>query len=430
MQVFKYFCGDITDDGLMRMLRVIKKNLKPARHPDAASADEDDEDDDDDDFINIEDEEIDQAEIGESDGQTDDSESVVEVEETDHGHSEASDDSDSGMDDDAMFRIDTYLAQMFKEKKNQAGGETAHSQLVLFKLRILSLLEIFLHENPGKPQVLMVYSNLAGAFVNPHTAEVSEQLGQRIWGILQKQIFKAKDYPRGDGVQLSTLESLLERSLKLASKPFKRQKSASNPSKQSAALNRQKMVSSLAQTSTFWILKIIDSRNFTQSELERIVQIFRDVLVGYFDSKKSQIKSGFLKEIFRRRPWIGHALFGFILERCGSAKSDFRRVEALDLLVEILKSLTSGNSDEQDALKKVLKNSLDKLSHLMKELVTNMPSKPARRTEVQKFCLKALEILSKLNLTKHFHKTLAPDTRAALEAQLGEKFIGLKKLVK
>ncbi|XP_020233990.1 rDNA transcriptional regulator pol5 [Cajanus cajan] len=428
-QVFKYFCGDITDDGLMRMLRVIKKNLKPARHPDAASA-EDDDDDDDDDFLNIEDEEIDQAEIGEtgeSDGQTDDSESVVEVDETDRVHSEASDDSDSGMDDDAMFRIDTYLAQIFKEKKNQSGGETAHSQLVLFKLRILSLLEIFLHENPGKPQVLMVYSNLAQAFVNPHTAEVSEQLGQRIWGILQKQIFKAKDYPRGDGVQLSTLESLLERNLKLASKPFKRQKSASNTSKKSAAWNRQKMVSSLAQTSTFWILKIVDSRNFAESELERIVQIFREVLVGYFDNKKSQIKSGFLKEIFRRRPWIGHAVLDFILERCGSAKSDFRRVEALDLVMEILKSLATGNSDEQSASKKILKNSLDKLSHLMKELVTNMPSKPARRTEVQKFCVKALEFLPKFNLTKQFVKILAPDTRVALETHLGEHFITLKK---
>jgi len=271
----------------------------------------------------------------------------------------------------------------------------------------------------------MVYSNLAQAFVNPHTAEVSEQLGQRIWGILQKQIFKAKDYPRGDGVHLSTLESLLEKSLKLASKPFKRQKS-----KQSAALNRQKMVSSLAQTSTFWILKIIDSRNFSQSELEKIIQIFRDVLVGYFENKKSQIKSGFLKEIFRRRPWIGHAVFGFILERCGSAKSDFRRVEALDLVMEIMKSLTSGNSDEQNASKKILKNSLDKLSHLMKELATNLPSKAARRSEVQKFYVKALEILSKLNLTKHYFKALAPDTEAALAAQLGDQFITLKKLEK
>ncbi|KAK7328063.1 hypothetical protein VNO77_22159 [Canavalia gladiata] len=430
-QVFKYFCNDITDDGLMQMLRVIKKNLKPARHPDAETADDDD--DEDDDFINIEDEEIDQAETGEtgeSDGQTDDSESAVEVEETGHGHSEASDDSDSGMDDDAMFRIDTYLAQIFKEKKNQAGGETAHSQLVLFKLRILSLLEIFLHENPGKPQVLMVYSNLARAFVNPHTAEVSEQLGQRIWGILQKQIFKAKDHPKGDGVQLSILESLLERNLKLASKSFKRQKSASNPSKQSAAWNRQKMVSSLVQTSTFWILKIVDSRKFSDSELDKIVQIFREVLVGYFDNKKSQLKSGFLKEIFRRRPWIGHALFGFILERCGSAKSDYRRVEALDLVMEILKSLTTGSSDEYNSWKKIVKNNLDGLSQLMKELVTNMPSKPARRTEVQKFCIKAFEILSKLNLTKHFLKTFAPDIQATLEAQLGEQFICFRKLEK
>lgn len=160
MQVFKYFCNDITDEGLLRMLRVIKKSLKPARHPGAES---EDDYDDEDDFINIEDEEIDQAETGEtaeSDEHTDDSEAVVEVEETGNEHPEASDDSDGGMDDDAMFRMDTYLAQIFKEKKNQAGGETAHSQLVLFKLRILSLLEIFLHENPGKLTSFIPFINL------------------------------------------------------------------------------------------------------------------------------------------------------------------------------------------------------------------------------------------------------------------------------
>jgi DNA polymerase phi len=157
--VFKYFCNDIADDGLMRMLRVIKKNLKPARHPDAASADEDD-DDEDDDLFNIEDEEIDQAETGEtgdSDEQTDDSESIVEAEETGEDHHADSDDSDSGMDDDAMFRMDTYLAQIFKEKKNQAGSETAHSQLLLFKFRILSLLEIFLRENAGKYTLIVSF---------------------------------------------------------------------------------------------------------------------------------------------------------------------------------------------------------------------------------------------------------------------------------
>lgn len=274
----------------------------------------------------------------------------------------------------------------------------------------------------------MVYSNLAQAFVNPHTAEVSEQLGQRMWGILQKQIFKAKDYPKGEGVQLSTLESLLERNLKLASKPIKKKKSASNSSKQSASWNRQKMVASLAQTSTFWILKIIDSRKFSESELQRVFQIFREVLVAYFDNKKSQIKSGFLKEIFKRRPWVGHNLFGYLVEKCGSAKSDFRRVEALDLVMEILKSLATVSKDgDQNASKKILKNSSDKLCHLIKELVTNMPSKQGRRAEVRKFCVKALETFSAVNLTKSFLKSLAPEAHAALESQLGEQFINFNK---
>lgn len=134
------------------MLRVIKKDLKPARHQDT-----DTEDDDDNDLLDIEDEEEepDEDEINgtaESDEQTDGSEAVVGAEIASKELPDASDDSESdeGMDDDAMFRMDSYLARIFKEKKNQAGGETAQSQLVLFKLRVLSLLEIYLHENPGK----------------------------------------------------------------------------------------------------------------------------------------------------------------------------------------------------------------------------------------------------------------------------------------
>ncbi|EXB50646.1 Myb-binding protein 1A [Morus notabilis] len=261
-QVFKYFCGDITDDGLLQMLRVIKRSLKPARHQVAESDNDDEEDDyDDEDFLNIEEDEVinkaETGETGESEEQTDDSEAVGGVDDVDKEVSEASDDSDGGMDDDAMFWMDTYLAQIFKERKNQAGSETAQYQL----------------------------------------------LGRRIWGILQKKIFKARDYPKGEDVQLSTLESLLHKNLKLASKPVKRKKLAGK--KQQASWNRQKMIASLAENSTFWILKIIDARKFPESELQVVFDIFRGVLGEYFDSKKSQIKSEFLKEIFRRRPWIG-----------------------------------------------------------------------------------------------------------------------------
>ncbi|KAL1564588.1 DNA-directed DNA polymerase [Salvia divinorum] len=199
-QVFKCFCKTITDDGLHRMLQVVKKDLKPARHHNTDSEDADAEDD----LLGLEEaEESDEAETGEtidSDQQTDEFESVVGVDVVTELPDASDDESDEGMDDDAMFRMDTYLARIFREKKNQAGGETAHSQLVLFKLRVLSLLEIYLHENPGKLHVIKIFSNLAQAFTNPHTTEGSEQLGQRIWGIIHKKIFKAKEYPKGETV--------------------------------------------------------------------------------------------------------------------------------------------------------------------------------------------------------------------------------------
>lgn len=431
-QVFKCFCSDITEDGLIRMLRVIKKDLKPARHHEAGT---DDEDDDEDDLLGIEEaEESDEAETGEtaeSDEQTDDAEAVVGVEAISTELPEASDDdSDSGMDDDEMFRMDTYLTRIFKERKNQAGGETAQSQLVLFKLRVLSLLEIYLHENPDKPQVLKVLSNLAQAFVNPHTTEGSEQLGQRIWGILQKKIFKAKDFPRGESVQLSLLETLLEKNLKLAAKPFKKKKSVSNTSsKKQSAWNRHKMITSLAQNSTYWILKVIDARNFSRPELQKVFDIFEGVLGSYFDSKKSQMKSEFLKEIFRRRPWIGHNLLGFLLERCSGAKLQFRQIEALDLISEVLKSITASNAADKDGLvsKKMLKSHVQPLLQLIKKLVLNMPEKQSRRADVRKFCSKVFQILTSHNLTSLFLKELEPDTRVACEAQLGDSFLALVK---
>ncbi|CAK9136946.1 unnamed protein product [Ilex paraguariensis] len=453
-QVFKYFCYDVTDDGLLRMLRVIKKDLKPARKKDT---DREDHDDDDDDLVDIEEaeeyqeppldigaprdieeaeeyqepDETETGETGESDEQTDDSEAVVRVQASEDEPPEDSDDSDGGMDDEAMFRMDAFLAQKFKKSNNQAGSGTAHSQLVLFKLRVLSLLEIYLHENPGKPQVLKVFSNLVQAFVNPHTTEGSEQLGQRIWGILQKKIFKAKDYPRGGDVQLSLLESLLEENLKLASKPFKKKKSANNPSKikQSASWNRHKMITSLAQNSTFWILKIIDARNFPVPELQRVVDIFKGFLTIYFNSKKSQMKPDFLKELFRRRPWIRHHLLGFFLEKCGSAKSEFRQVESLDLVIEILKSLISVKPDGsgQEASKKILKSHIPKLCHLVQQLVTDMPEKQSRRVDVRKFCGKLFQFLTTHNLTTSFLRTLEPEVHASCESQLGELFLTLKK---
>lgn len=427
-QVFKYFGKDVTDEGLLRMLRVIKKDLKPGRHQEVES------DDDDEDFLGIEeDEESDEEEMGEtveSDGQTDDSEAVLRANASGEGLPE---DSDEGFDDETMFRLDAQLVRFFKERKNQTGSDTAHSQFAAFKLRVLSLLEIFLHENPADPRVLTVYSNLAQAFVNPRSAEGKEHFEQRIWGILQKKILKAKDFPKGEDVQLSTLESLLEKNLKLASRPFKKKKSANNTSsssrKQSPYWNRHKMIVSLAQESTYWILKIIDSANFPESELKSVYDSLRGVLTSYFESKKCQLKSEFLKEIIRRRPWLGHYLFGFLLENCGGARLEFRRVEGLDLVTEILKLRLSSSTDAagKEQLRKFLKNNLRELCHMIKEFVTDMPTKASRRVEVRKCLGRIFHVVSLSDLKKSFLKLMDPDVHSACQSLLGGVFTDLKE---
>ncbi|XP_008806265.2 myb-binding protein 1A-like protein [Phoenix dactylifera] len=443
-QVFSFFCDDITDAGLLQMLRVVKKDLKPPRHQ-AASSDGDE--DDDDDFLEIEAEENDEIEAEEtdevevvetcdSDNCLDDSEGMLgaeaadeEVTKYDEGSKRidgveatneedtkndkdlsALDDSDSGMDDDAMFRMDTYIAQIFKERKI-SGNDSAQSQLTPFKLRVLSLVEIYLQKNPGKPQVLMIYSYLARAFVNSHTTEGSDHVRQRIGGLLQKKVFKAKDYPKGDDIQLSSLEILLEKSLKSASR------------------SRFKTISSLAQTSAFWILKIIHSRNFSKSELKGAVNIFRNVLVDYFNNKKSRLKPGFVKEVIRRHPWLGQQLFGFLLEKCGSAKSEFRRIETLDLIDCIMKLRMTGKAEKNNdssSKSKLLNKYLPALGELIQELLSNLPEKQSRRAEVRRFCTKVLHAVSILSLNKSFLRALKSETYSLCESQLGDAFLPFK----
>ncbi|RAL45000.1 hypothetical protein DM860_003759 [Cuscuta australis] len=424
-QTFKYFCDGMTDEGLVRMLRIIKKDLKPPRRHN-----NDGDEEEDDDILGIEDTESDEDEISEtaeSDKHNDDSKAVKGADEGSAKLQDASDDSDVEMDDDAMFRMDSYLSRIFKERKNHSG-DSAQSQLILFKLRVLSLLEIFLHENPGDPRVLTIFQNLAQALINPYATKGSEQLSQRIWGILQKKIFKAKDYPRGESIQLPSLESLLEKFLKLASRPFKKKAYAPNVSKkkQSTSWDRHKMINSLAQNSTFWILKIIESRNSSKGKLERTLKLLRSILKGYFDKKKSLLKPDFLKEIFKRRPWVGHHLCSFLLKKCSNAKLQFRQVEGLDLVLEVLKSLAPASSDHDQA-KKTIKKKVPKLCHLIKVLVTNMPEKKSRRADVKKFCSKLFAFLSTLDLTGSFLKALEPDAHAACESQLGDTFLALKK---
>ncbi|KAG8069689.1 hypothetical protein GUJ93_ZPchr0006g42538 [Zizania palustris] len=423
-QVFRLFCDYITETGLLDMLRVVKIDLKGSHRPSGSDDDEDDA------CVDIEDDEtiMDDVEVGDSDAAADeldeemdhnsgdevdkgqdDLKEKVDHEAKDGDSAEAtksgddSDDSD-GMDDDAMFRIDPYIARIFKEC-NLPGSDTKQSQLMRFKLRVLTLLEIYLQRNTGKCLVLEVYSFLMQAFVKSHSADGSDQFKQRISGILQKRIFRAKDYPKGDGVELSTLKSLLEKALTLASR------------------SRYSTVASVAQNATFWLLKIINSKSCSKQELASMVDKFHYILIDYFNNKKSRLKLGFLKEVVRRNPWVGQKLFGFVLPKIGCTKAEYRRVQTLELVDCILKSWV----DDVSSATKVLKKHLSQLCELIQEILTNIPENKSRRQEVRRFCTRVLQTVTKLNLKERFQKILKPETYSLCEAQLGAAFAPFQK---
>ncbi|KAK1291180.1 hypothetical protein QJS10_CPB17g02448 [Acorus calamus] len=248
------------------------------------------------------------------------------------------------------------------------------------------------------------------AFVNSYASEGGEQLRQRISGILQKKILKSKEYPRGDEIQLSTLQPLLEKSLEAASR------------------SNQKPIISLAESSVFWLLKIIHARSFSESELEGVFKLFKDVLTDYCDNKKSRVKPAIVRDVFQRHPWISHHLFGFLLEKCGGAISEFRRVELLNILSCIFKSCSSKKGDgDKDASSrsKMLKQHLPALCELFQKVLTNEDH--LKRAELRRHCAKVLQAILALNLKKSFLKALTPDAYAACESHLGQNFLPFKK---
>lgn len=249
--------------------------------------------------------------------------------------------------------------------------------------------------------MLDAYSLLMQAFVKSHGADGRKQFRERIGGILQRRIFKGREYPEGNGIEFSKLERLLERALRLASR------------------SRYSAVASVAQNATFWILKIINLLNCSEEQQASVVDKFRTILNDY-DRKKSRLKLGFVKEVVRRNPRIGQELFGFALHKVENASAEYRRNQLLELVDCILKSWVGDASE-------VLMNHLAQLCALIQEVLSNMPENKSRRKEVRNFCIGILQTVTKLNLKEQFQNALSPETHSLCEAQLGTAFAPFKK---
>ncbi|KAH1098859.1 hypothetical protein J1N35_015780 [Gossypium stocksii] len=117
------------------------------------------------------------------------------------------------------------------------------------------------------------------------------------------------------------------------------------------------MIVSHVRDSTYWILKIIDVRNYSDAESKRVFDLLKAMLVVYFDNKKSPIKSGFLKKNIQKTSQDFPSTLRLTIEEMRLCKIRLLRVEALDLVIKVLKSQAPLKKvSNKDAGKEVEKN--------------------------------------------------------------------------
>ncbi|CAK9270133.1 unnamed protein product [Sphagnum jensenii] len=407
-QVFKTFCGDLTRSGMENIFRIIKKGTKSVRHKPVVELDEEGSEEDDD-MLGLHDDEGSEEEAGSEDDNDDEVEEVEEI--MGHGGEHANDSMEDGgsdsemsdMDDEAMFRIDVHLARMLKQRKAavDGGSKDVQTQLLHFKFRVLSLLELFLQKHPGSPLALIAMPGLLQAFVGTirqlGTANGDSQLVDRIEQILRSKLLKSKKYPSKEEVQIPAAKELLKKTLKLA------------------ARSMTLRVRTLAQACALWVLKVLQGSTTDAEDSDAdVLQILAMSLEDSFVQKKSRLSVAFFRNIFQQHPWLGRAVLGQLIDKCGNARSEFFKREAMHMVTEILRRNMGKDKKAGHCpiIADVLQPFLPTLSGVLLSLVQKPPVKKEYKSEAFKFCYTSIEALRTLYPSKPLSALL--DTEALL----------------
>jgi DNA polymerase phi len=190
--------------------------------------------------------------------------------------------SDESMDDEQMMEIDGQLAQIFKQRqdalnnvKAKSGNtrklekEEAKANIILFKTRVVDLLEIYIKKNPTSELiVLMLLPLLKGLKLT-----LDKSLGVKIHKLLKNKICKLKT----DKVSVIEKDNLLEILETILNKEYILRNS-----------NNNDFNLSCSQCSIFISKKILE---IDESSIDQIVDLYSNLLKDWFKKKNSKLPS-------------------------------------------------------------------------------------------------------------------------------------------
>lgn len=139
-------------------------------------------------------------------------------------------------------------------------------------------------------------------------------------------------------------------------------------------------------------------------------------LKDYFHSKKSRLKVFFWSEVFRKHPILGRFSIGTLVEEAGNGRSGTMKCDAMKLLSEILKPVTSAKrrkrGEDPKPLAKAFEEHVESLGAVVLSTIQSPLQKRIHRNFELSFWIDCIDALGVLFPQKTLHSVV--DTAALL----------------
>ena len=338
--LFRYFSADITRQGLASLFDVLVQSLDGAANQARQDGDDDEEmdvdddsDDDDDDDSDVDDNESDEDKV--KDGE-DDSQGGSDDD------TEMPDATVDPMDatDEQMFKMDSMLGAYFASHQVKSKKQL-RDDLINFKLRVMSCLEIFMRLHPDSPLLLEAPDPLLTSLSAVTRPDGSLVLQERLAGLIKNKLTKcrcredigafvkaveaeggasnanasADDEEDGAGAFAQVLSSQLRRALYLASR------------------TPVKLIGECAGFSYAYLMRSVHHLSPDNQSLLAIADdSLQAALTDFFLKKKTKLSKSFFPDLFRKVPTLIPAAFPILVAFAANSRSQYLQNEAVLLL--------------------------------------------------------------------------------------------------
>ena len=302
--LFRNFTGDLTSNGLSSLIDILLQALDAPQGHDENSEDEEMEEDGENPVT-----------LTESDMEDD-----KEMEE------EADEEEVSDMDEDLpdatdeqMFKMDSILGAYFASHANLKSKKQLREDLINFKLRVISCLEIFMRLNPDSILLLEVPEALLSSLAAVSRPDGPQVLQERLIGLIKNKLVKCRcqDITNAGSMDEDVIEQQLRKSLYLASR---------SPIKSVAD----------AATSAYIFLQKALHQNCRESLQNVAKESMNAALSDYFSKKKSKLTKAFFPVLFKKVPDLASTALPTLINQCKDARSPYLKTEACIMLGNVI----------------------------------------------------------------------------------------------